>query len=434
MINQIVIAILVVNVIAFIVLLNRNKSLLYAVMGTSLVIMLVLTVAKEFGGEWRDYQKEFIRMRIEKTRDPDALKQIKSAPIKIKQIWVPESGIADRCTTCHQAVNNPQFKGAPEPYRYHEAAREHDFGEIGCTSCHRGQGRATEAKAAHGRNIRHWEAPMWELDMIEISCPKCHKTQDLPGFRLSVEMTMEEYIKFGGRIFNSRGTCTLCHRAAGGAPNLRGVAKRAPKRIKDPRYKGKATTGEEYIRESIKDPSAFVVKGYGRKGTNDTISPMPDITKGVINLADVEINAVIAYLQSRDGVDVTMQLPSADELAAVIQPETEKPEIEVAEDAGAAFMKFDCATCHTHPQIEDGGDIGPDLTDIVKRARKIKKGMSAKEYIMESILDPNAFIADKENYEPDTMPKDFGQRMTVTEFNMIVNALLGVEGGKTVKR
>ena len=427
MINQIVNAILIVNVLAFIVLISRNKNLLYAVMSVSLVILLLLTVAKEYGGEWRDYQTEFIQMRIEKTKDPELLKKLKSTPIKIKQIWVPESEIADRCTTCHQAVNDPQFKGAPEPFRYHEAAREHDFGVIGCTSCHRGQGRATETKAAHGKNIPHWEAPMWELDMIEISCPDCHKTQDLPSFRLSVDMTMKEYIKFGGRIFNSRGTCTLCHRAAGGAPNLRGVAKRADKRIKDPRYKGEAANGEAYLRESMKDPSAFVVKNYGRKGTDDSVSPMPDITKGTISLVDVEINAVIAYLQSSDGVEVSVPLPTAEELAATAQPEEEKPEIEVAEDVIAALLKFDCATCHIHPQIEDGGDIGPNLTGLAKRAGKMKRRMSAKEYIIESILDPNAMIADKENFEPDTMPKDFGRRMTVTEFNMIVNALLGVK-------
>jgi hypothetical protein len=33
----------------------------------------------------------------------------------------------------------------------------------------------------------------------------------------------------------------------------------APKRIKDPRYKGKATNTKEYVRESILDPSAYVV-------------------------------------------------------------------------------------------------------------------------------------------------------------------------------
>jgi hypothetical protein len=423
-INQIVAAILIVNVLAFVFLLMRNQNLLFAIMGVSLVALLVLTVAKEYVVEWRDYQKQFIRMQIEKATDPEFIRELKAKPIKITQIWNSERGVADRCTTCHQAVNDPLFKEAPEPFRYHAGAREHDFSEIGCTSCHRGQGRATETKEAHGIDIPHWEYPMWELDMIEISCPECHKKEDLPSLRLTGEVTMEQFIALGKRIFNSQGTCKLCHRPAGGAPNLRNVAKRAEKRFKESRYKGKAQSAEEYLRESMVDPSAFVVEGYGRRGTKDTVSPMPDITKGTIALSGIEINAVISYLQSSSGVPVTVSLPSPEELMATAEEE-EEMEIQVAEDAREALLKFGCATCHMHPLIEDGGEIGPDLTNLAKMAGKMKKGLSAEQYIIESILNPNAFIVDTENYEPDTMPGNFARRMTVAEFNMIIDAMMG---------
>ena len=33
----------------------------------------------------------------------------------------------------------------------------------------------------------------------------------------------------------------------------------APKRIRDPRYKGKARTTHEYVKESILDPDAYIV-------------------------------------------------------------------------------------------------------------------------------------------------------------------------------
>lgn len=432
MVNQVVAAILVVNILAFIFLLKRNMNLLFSVMSISLLLLLSLTVVKEYDVEWRDYQIEFINMQLEKTDDPDFIKELKARPIKISQIWNHERGVADRCTTCHLAVNEPQFKDGPEPFRYHAASREHDFGQIGCTSCHRGQGRATEVKAAHGRDVPHWERPMWELDMIEISCPDCHEQQDLPGIKVKGKLTMKEFTKFGGRIFNSRGTCTLCHRPHGSAPNLKNVGIRAEKRLKDPRYKGWAKTGEEYLRESMKDPSAFVVKGYGRKGTDDKVSPMPDITKGAIALTDVEISSVVAWLQSSSGMKVTVPLPTAEELMPTAEEESQ--EIQVAENVGEAFLKFDCATCHIHPKIEDGGDIGPDLTNLPKRAGKMKKRMSARNYIIESILNPNAFIADKETFEPDTMPMDFARRMTVTEFNMIVDSLMGKKEGKAGKK
>ncbi|MFQ5430870.1 MAG: cytochrome C [Nitrospinota bacterium] len=247
--------------------------------------------------------------------------------------------------------------------------------------------------------------------------------------KLSGDITIEQFIAFGNKIFHGKGTCTLCHNPVGGrAPVLEAAGKdgppvgvRAADRIKDPRYKAKATNGEEYLRESMHDPSAFVVAGFGKKGSNDTLSPMPVINKGAIGLSEVEIDAVIAFLQSVSGVDVTVSLPSGEVSAG---EEEEPQEIQVAANAKEALAKFECATCHTHPLIEEGGEVGPDLTHIGARAGKSKKGMSAEQYIKESILNPNAFIADKENFEPDMMPPDFAKRMTVAEFHMMVDALV----------
>jgi cytochrome c2 len=59
--------------------------------------------------------------------------------------------------------------------------------------------------------------------------------------------------------------CPLCHTIPGieGAvgelgPKLHEKIN-APKRIKDPRYKGKARTGRDYVRESILNPNAYIV-------------------------------------------------------------------------------------------------------------------------------------------------------------------------------
>ena len=45
------------------------------------------------------------------------------------------------------------------------------------------------------------------------------------------------------------------------------------------------------------DPSAFVVAGFGKKGTNDSESPMPNIAAGSVGLSEAELKAVVAYLQ-----------------------------------------------------------------------------------------------------------------------------------------
>ncbi len=242
--------------------------------------------------------------------------------------------------------------------------------------------------------------------------------------KLSGDITMEQYIGIGDKIFNGKGTCTLCHSPVGGrAPLLDTIGSLALERLKDERYKGKATTGEEYILESLVDTSAFVVAGFGKTGTNDTVSPMPNVDKGAIGLSDVEMGAVIAYLQSIAGVEVTVALPSGDSSA---MPEEEAPAtIKLAESAAEAFIKFECTMCHIGPEIEEGGDMGPDLGGFAATAGSRKEGVSARAFVLESIMNPNAVIA--EGFDADTMPDDYPARMTFAEFNLIADAILGVK-------
>ncbi|MBI3397824.1 MAG: c-type cytochrome [Deltaproteobacteria bacterium] len=225
-------------------------------------------------------------------------------------------------------------------------------------------------------------------------------------------MTMEQFINLGDTIFHGKGTCELCHNPVGGrAPLLDQVGKRAEERLKDPRYKGKAKTGEEYIRESMKEPSAFVVAGFGVKGTNDTQSPMPVVTSGAIGLKDFEVDAVIAYFQQKAGVSVTVQLPKEapkQEAAAPAAVPAKSPEDVVA--------KYGCGVCHKI--AGQAGPIGPDLTKIGAKKNK--------DYLRRAILDPNADIA-KEcptgPCVPGIMPQDFGAKMTAGELEMLVNYL-----------
>ncbi len=120
-------------------------------------------------------------------------------------------------------------------------------------------------------------------------------------------MSMEDFIALGEKIYNGKGTCTLCHNpVVKRAPLLEQVAAIAEERLKDPRYKGEAKNAEEYIYESMVHPSAYVVAGYGVTGTNDTVSPMPDVSTGAIGLNEVELRAIIAYLQDTAGMDVTV--------------------------------------------------------------------------------------------------------------------------------
>ena len=51
-----------------------------------------------------------------------------------------------------------------------------------------------------------------------------------------------------------------------------------------------------------------------------------------------------------------------------------------------------CASCHAIEGIS-AGLVGPDLTHIGTQGSERKTGLSAKEYITESIRDPEAFVA-----------------------------------------
>src|SRR5438128_2983702 len=61
--------------------------------------------------------------------------------------------------------------------------------------------------------------------------------------------------------------------------------------------------------------------------------------------------------------------------------------------------KGTCEICH---KIGQKGTRAPDLAGVGGRAATRKPGMSAKQYIIESLLDPGAYIV--EGY-PNIMPK-----------------------------
>ena len=113
----------------------------------------------------------------------------------------------------------------------------------------------------------------------------------------------------------------LCHNAVGGrAPLLEKLVTATPERLQDSRYQGEATDLESYILESMLKPSVYVVAGFGKAGSNDSESPMPDVTGGAIDLSEAEISAVIAYLQDLGGAEVTVEIPTGAPVADTRKP------------------------------------------------------------------------------------------------------------------
>jgi len=230
-------------------------------------------------------------------------------------------------------------------------------------------------------------------------------------------LTMDDFVAMGEDLFNNKGTCTLCHKPAplGRAPDVQDANMVAitAERLADERYQGKATDAASYILESMREPSQFVVAGWGKKGSDDSESPMPAIDKPPIQLSEIEMDAIIAYLQAKDGNEVTVALPSPD--AAAVAKSDAAPGGAGAAPAPAttgaeALAKYTCTACHALES--DDTLVGPGLGHVGAR-------LSEGE-IRESIIDPNAVIADG---FPPAMPGDFAERMTVRELEMIVKLL-----------
>lgn len=232
-------------------------------------------------------------------------------------------------------------------------------------------------------------------------------------------ITMDDYVSLGEDLFNNKGTCTLCHKAAplGRAPDIQAMdmLTTTEERLADSRYKGAASDTQSYLMESMTDPSAYVVEGWGKKGSNDSVSPMPAVDKAPIELSLTELNAIVAYLQAKDGNQITVELPTADASVAIAAANDESSTNTdntpaPAENAIDALNKYTCTACHSL----DTNDalVGPGFLGIGSRMTVLE--------IRESIVDPNAIIA--EGFAA-AMPTDFADKMTVRELDMIVNKL-----------
>lgn len=296
--------------------------------------------------------------------------------------------------------------------------------------------------------------------------------------------------KVGG--FDERGIgkaqCPLCHTFKAGdigdrAPNLIGITSTAEERIKEPAYQkpttvqteafagsGRATSGIEYIAESHTCPSCYVVAGFGVKGSNDRESPMPQIHKPPIGLTIDELVMVDTWMYFREGITP----PSVEEIRKAYEkfiPEKDRikaapvtaaagapaaggldpTKIALPEDTPAQMIqKMACFACHRIPTIETAktGIIGPLLIEGTNAARRIaspeyKAAVKAgkahattpKEYIIESIMNPSAFLVP--GFTTPTgvspMPADFANKFTYAAVSKLADFLLSLDVNTAIK-
>ncbi len=108
----------------------------------------------------------------------------------------------------------------------------------------------------------------------------------------------------------------------------------------------------------------------------------------------------------------------------------EEAAAESAEPAGPRepseiFAQLGCAGCHVldQPQTNTNrGPVGPNLGNLAENAATRVEGLSAEEYVHQSIVEPNAHIVD--SYPANIMPSGLADRMTEEELNNLVAWLL----------
>jgi hypothetical protein len=87
---------------------RRRQSRAFAWMSVVLLVLLAIAPAKDFLADWHVYQRGYERL-ISKRSDAVTLRR--HFEPGIQQIWLPEMGVVDRCTTCHSALKEASAGG-----------------------------------------------------------------------------------------------------------------------------------------------------------------------------------------------------------------------------------------------------------------------------------------------------------------------------------
>lgn len=292
---------------------SRHIWLIFAISSIVFFVVLAIAPTKDFFTEWRAIQQDY--NKYIKTLP----KKIPSVNIGLRQHWNQELDRVDRCITCHLGIDNPAFMEAPQPFTVHPDMY-HDVRELGCTTCHQGQGRATNSAQAHGQT-RYWDKPMIPAEYLEASCGKCHQNQSVP----------DAPVLSKGRRLLAEYNCAACHKLGGMpqasfTPALDGV--------------GRKTTRAWLVRW-LKEPQKV------RPETK-----MPDF-----KLSDEETNLLADFLMAQDDFPGEVELsPFPENLWARME------DSEFISQGKAIFRQARCISCHLVKGR--GGTLAPELGQI----------------------------------------------------------------------
>jgi mono/diheme cytochrome c family protein len=313
----------------------------FGVVSLVFLVSLAIAPAKNHFSEWRHYQHGYLKMIRNRS---DAVTLQRHFQGGIQQIWLPDLGVVDRCTSCHVGLKEASLNDVNvQPFRPHPAI-PHKLDQFGCTMCHRGQGAATTVAEAHNSTLA-WEQPILPAKYIESSCGECHR-EPLPG---APQLNQ-------GRHLLSRYGCVHCHtvklpdgkilKPTDDPPSLEHIADK---------------TTREWLYAWLKDPQAYAAT-----------ATMPNF-----KLSDDDARDVSAFLMANS-------TPLPGDTTALSAKGSSDPA------AGATlYGESFCASCHAVQNAAGnlvGGDVGPELTRV---GNKVKP-----EWLQAWLRNPRSYDAE----------------------------------------
>ena len=375
----------------------NGKNLDWGWIYTSAVVLLVVTgyiTWDHLAPEWRGFQADFREMVTRRFGQARATQ----VPAGIQQVWVPQLGRADRCTTCHLGVSWRGFESAPEPFRTHsrEILEKHPIAQYGCTVCHGGQGQATDERSAHATLVDHWDQPVLGAEfaktylvknpeaLLQINCNQCH--------RYDRETKGADYINYGKKLVQQKG-CRACHtindRGGVVGPNLTYIGDQSPEQYDYARLNGVKTVFAWHLAH-FKEPKAMV-----------STTVMPNFGFG-----SKEAQSLAMLVLSWKKTDLPVQYIPGAQVRDVPTPEELAKEKQMETGEGAFFVKKTCFICHSVSTlgIESATNIGPDLAnaaaDVQARfGRTLDDFLAAPTGTMAVVLSTQIHLTSEERAE-----------------------------------
>lgn len=373
---------------------------------------VILAFVRDYDTDWRPIQKHF-RQLLQQHAQLTAAQDFR---LGVKQLWLPTLNKVDRCVTCHLGYEWGSVLPAdlPQPFAPHPRLPfldAHPFNRFGCTSCHGGQGYATDIKGAHGE-VEDWEEPLLSSELassygltrgelMQMRCNGCHRHETkTPGMEL-LDMAKQQ-------VEEKR--CIACHVIAGEGglvgPELTYEGDKNPEFLDFTHVPGEHTALNWHV-SHLRDPQEVVPS-----------SAMPSF-----GFEDKEAKALALMVLSWKRESIPSEFipqPHRPNLAGVppVVREVSMPPKAVEETAPEEqgrrlFQSRGCNTCHN---VGKGKLIGPDLQKITLR--------HSEEWLSRWLADPAAMIRATPDLQ--TWSEEYGgiimpnQNLTTTEIQALL--------------